>query len=310
MREVNVHDFSNTVTSTFQRYLFTRNLISDNEPDLRQAFWNQLQLRECFARPPLLSTIPSYRTSLSIEELIARQGPPHLHDGLRKLDTTELDTRRPLYEHQVKSIELAQRLRSFVVATGTGSGKTECFLLPILDDALRNPGPGVRAILIYPMNALANDQLDRLRNLLRVIPHVTFGRYTGDTPWDLSEVSEEERSEIRKPNERFTREEIRNSPPHILLTNFAMMEYLLLRPGDNPIFQQRALRFIVLDEAHTYTGAQGIEVSLLMRRIRECYPKSPLQFILTSATLSDADQESRAKVADFGRRLTDAEVFS
>jgi superfamily II DNA/RNA helicase len=307
MREVNVHDFSNTVTSTFQRYLFTRNLVADNEPELRQAFWNQLQALECFSRPPLLSTIPSYATSLSIDNLIGNVSPPQLHQALRKVDNAELDTRRPLYEHQVKSIELAQGHRNFVVATGTGSGKTECFLLPILDDALRNPGPGVRAILIYPMNALANDQLDRLRNLLQQIPEVTFGRYTGDTPWDLSGVSEEERSEIRRPNERYTREEIRSSPPNILLTNFAMMEYLLLRPGDNPIFQRRGLRFIVLDEAHTYSGAQGIEVSLLMRRITECYRKSSLQFILTSATLSDADEESRAKVAVFGNRLTGGE---
>jgi len=215
MREVNVHDFSNTITSTFQRYLFTRNLVADNEPELRQAFWNQLQALECFSRPPLLSTIPSYSTSLSIDNLIGNINPPQLHQALRKVDNAELDTRRPLYEHQIKSIELAQGHRNFVVATGTGSGKTECFLLPILDDTLRNPGPGVRAILIYPMNALANDQLDRLRNLLQQIPEVTFGRYTGDTPWDLSGVSEEERSEIRRPNERYTREEIRSSPPNI-----------------------------------------------------------------------------------------------
>jgi ATP-dependent helicase YprA (DUF1998 family) len=304
VREVNVHHFENGLTSTFRRYLFTKNLIADNEPDLRKAFWAQLQQKDCFTREPMLSAIPAYETSICIEDLVSNTSVPQLHPRLLDVDAGEIDVTRKLYTHQVMSLTRAQQGRNVIVATGTGSGKTECFLLPILDDILRNPGLGVRAIIVYPLNALANDQLDRLRALLRPLPEVTFGRYTGDTPWDWSNVSDEDRGDVLVPNERFTRQEIRDSPPHILLTNFAMLEYLLLRPGDNPIFKRRPLRYIVLDEAHTYSGAQGIEVSLLMRRLRECYRGSPLQFVLTSATLSDTRAGSRDEIAGFGAKLT------
>jgi len=305
MREVNVYEFGETLTATFQRYLFTRNFIADSEPELRQAFWEALQARNCFARPPLLSAIPAYQAGATMEEMIARSAPPRLRAGLARVAAGELDLRRPLYQHQVESIELIQNGRNLVVASGTGSGKTECFLLPILDDVLRRPGKGVRAIIIYPLNALANDQLGRLRSLLRDMPEITFGRYTGETPETMEKVTDRERTQI-SANERFTREQIRSDPPDILLTNFAMLEYLLLRPGDNPVFHPPRLRFVVLDEAHTYSGAQGIEVSLLMRRLRECYSQTALQFILTSATLARQDEEAGRQVADFAGKLTGA----
>lgn len=305
MPEVNVLEFSTSLAATFQRYLFTTNAISDDEAELRKAFWEGLQVREAFSRPPLLSTIPTYSTAESVDDLASRTSAPMLHPGLRSLAGEELDTRRGLYVHQVESIKRVQNNENLVVATGTGSGKTECFLLPILDDVLRRPRSGVRAILIYPMNALANDQLDRLRRLLRQVPQVTFGRYTGDTPEDLVEVDQKDASEILRPNERYTRKEIRSEPPHILLTNFAMLEYLLLRPRDFDIFAQQTLQYVVLDEAHTYNGAQGIEVGLLMRRLQQVYPKNDFRFILTSATLADPDA-SRAKtmIAAFAGNLT------
>jgi ATP-dependent helicase YprA (DUF1998 family) len=192
MREINVHKFAETLRTTFQRYLFTTNLVADSEPELRQAVWGALQQPEIFTRDPLVTCIPAYRLARSGEELLRRQDAPKLHPLLAQLNRREFDLARRLYEHQVEALERAQRGRSLIVATGTGSGKTECFLLPVLDDAARNPGDGVRAIIVYPMNALANDQLDRLRNLLEQIPDITFGRYTGDTPWERTDLSEEE----------------------------------------------------------------------------------------------------------------------
>jgi hypothetical protein len=159
------------------------------------------------------------------------------------------------------------------------------------------------------MNALANDQLERLSKMLRHFSgdEVTFGRYTGETPWHQEEASKKYPDHEAIPCERFTREEIRENPPHILLTNFAMLEYLLIRPRDSSIFAQNRLKYIVLDEAHTYRGAQGIEVALLMRRIKEAFRGNKLQFFLTSATfVSDKSGGVKDELAQFASHLTGA----
>lgn len=306
MSEINVHELSERLTSTFRSYLYTTNLVSDSEPELRRAVFDALGQRDVFARGPLVSAIPAYAPAESGADLMQRTEAPMLHLGLERCDPSQFDLSRPLYRHQVESIEKIQQGRNIVVATGTGSGKTECFLLPILNDALRNPGKGVRAIVVYPMNALANDQLDRLRKMLGEIPEVSFGRYTGDTPKDRRGLDPAVVRAIG-PNERFTREEIQSDPPDILLTNFAMLEYLLIRPADSPIFGQNRLQYIVLDEAHTYNGAQGIDVGLLMRRLRERFAGNRVQFILTSATIAEGKSEqAREDVAKFGSALTGA----
>ncbi len=299
MPEINVREFRRALDDTFRKYLFTLNFLPDSERELRETFGRLLLGREVFSRDPLLNVRPSYRADKRPSDLMLRESAPCLHPKIRRLAQSELDADRPLYEHQVQSIEKAQIGRNLIVASGTGSGKTECFLLPLLDDAIRNPGPGVRAIIVYPLNALANDQLDRLRRLLRPVPEITFGRYTGDTPWNADDVSEQQRA-AAPPNERFSRADMRRNPPQVLLTNFAMLEYLQLRPKDSDLFAQQRLRFIVLDEAHTYSGAQGIDVSLLMRRMREAFPARELQFILTSATMG----RDKNAIAKFGSTLT------
>ena len=299
MPEILLKEFRSAVEDTFRRYLFTLNFLSDGEPQLREAFRNALRGRDVFSRDPLVSVIPAYKPGESVEHLISRSDAPLLHPKLSRLAAGGFDPQRPLYEHQVTSIKKACANKNIVVATGTGSGKTECFLLPLLDDALRNPGPGLRAIIVYPLNALANDQLDRLRRLLSGLPEITFGRYTGDTKWQRSDFTEEQQR-MSPSNERLSRTEIREKPPHILLTNFAMLEYLLLRPKDNDIFREQRLRYVVLDEAHTYSGAQGIDVSLLMRRLQQAFPACRLQFILTSATMGS----DTAGIANFAQTLT------
>ena len=153
---------------------------------------------------------------------------------------------RPLYLHQEQAIRKVTAGRNVVVASGTGSGKTESFLLPILnalsaEHARGALGPGVRALLLYPMNALANDQIKRLRQILAHVPHITFGRYVGDTSWTAPEAAEKfavlNPGEPRLPNELLSRAEMRERPPHLLLTNYAMLEYLLLRPADIDLFE-------------------------------------------------------------------------
>jgi hypothetical protein len=170
MPEIHPQEFLNQVSSTFRRYLFTQNFVADSDSDLRGAFWEALQEPGLFYGLPLVSALPAYETAGSSRSLIGSADPPRLHPSLGKLPPSRFDLDRPLYSHQIASLRLIQAEENVVVASGTGSGKTECFLLPILDDAARNPGPGVRAILVYPMNALANDQLSRLRELLAGLP--------------------------------------------------------------------------------------------------------------------------------------------
>ena len=223
---------------------------------------------------------------------------------------------RPLHAHQEQAIRKVAAGRNVIVATGTGSGKTESFLYPILN-ALSDEyeqdgqlGPGVRAMLLYPMNALANDQMKRLRQILRTAPLITFGRYVGDTKQtDRDAVESFARlnpGEPMLPNELLSRRAMQATPPHILLTNYAMLEYLLLRPADMDLFEgEHAGRwqFLVLDEAHEYDGARAAEVAMLLRRLRDRVARDrALCYIATSATVGDKAED----VTEFARRLFDA----
>lgn len=300
--EIDILKFEKDLKETYERYVYTANLLSDQEPELQEAMATALQMDFSIFNGPYVHCTPNYRTLVSLRELVEGYDGLKLAPGMAKLPPKQFDATRPLYDHQVEALKILDRGENLVVATGTGSGKTECFLLPILDHVLKNPGPGLRAIMIYPMNALADDQLGRLRLLLAGTPEVTFGRYTGDT---LEDINEEKRPKDTIHNERYTRREIRTNPPHILLTNFAMLEYLLLRPRDSEIFTDNTLKFVVLDEAHSYSGAQGIEIALLMRRLQQYLLTEGqlLQFILTSATLGD-EPDAVAKVLKFSEDIS------
>lgn len=285
--------------------------------------------RALFAGPYLELTVP-YQTAVSLQQL-ADTGviTPQLLEMPCFQEGRPLPVNAPLYSHQAKAMQkLCAEQRNIVVSSGTGSGKTECFLIPILNDLLMDPSPGVRAILIYPLNALVNDQLDRLRVLLRDTP-ITFGRYTSE----LEDKAERARAQMHKewremdparqklfsqyplPNEIIGRDQIQNEEmlPQILITNYAMLEYLLLRPQDSPLFRQGQWRFIVLDEAHTYAGAQGIEVGLLMRRLKHRLGKKPgeVRCIATSATLTDDDAADAGQFAEalFGEKFEPDDII-
>jgi hypothetical protein len=239
----------------------------------------------------------------------------------------------PLYYHQQKAFETVTNSRAnLIVATGTGSGKTECFLLPLLHELLSEADEvrvraGVRAILLYPMNALVEDQMTRLRRLLfwinlrafdapsretKLVRPITFGRYTGETRIDEHDrgpdrsVSEEEVHEI---GELRYRKEMQQTPPDILVTNFTMLEYMLLRNDDRRMFREPSLfKFLILDEVHSYRGTTGMEVSTLLCRFRNYLARlstgsSPAYFCIgTSATLG-SEPNSPEKLAQFAKRL-------
>ena len=236
--------------------------------------------------------------------------------------------------HQEQALRhIITKQRNMVVSTGTGSGKTECYLYPIFNALMREKeegtlDPGVRALLIFPMNALANDQQKKLRKLLKNYPDITFGRYTGETAHKRSKETSEQ-AELRMheeydiahmsdtdeayknsiPNEMMCREMMAEKPPHILLTNYAMLEYMLLRPDTAPFFDNSSAknwRFIVIDEAHTYKGANGTEIAYLLRRVKERIRHNmhgSFRCIATSATLGSED--GKAGLAQFAQNLFD-----
>jgi len=302
------------IRDAYLRYLRTIYPFQDN--DLREQFWQALEEPDCLVKGPLLEASPPFQTGRSIKELVRDE---LLHADFRVLCSPALPWDRPLYVHQEQAIEKAIRGgRNVVIATGTGSGKTEAFLIPIFDHLLRErelgtlAQAGVRALLLYPMNALANDQLKRLRRVLGAFPDITFGRYTGET--EETEGRAETRfrdqfpGEPRLSNELISRERMREAPPHILLTNYAMLEYLLLRPQDCEFFDGETgahWRFIIMDEAHVYDGASGIEIAMLLRRLKDRVVRSEsgrLRCLATSATLGHGRDDFGA-VAAFANEL-------
>lgn len=211
-----------------------------------------------------------------------------------------------LYDHQEQAIRRLTGGQQTIVASSTGSGKTEAFLIPIIDYCLRHKQtPGVKAVLLYPMNALANDQLKRLRRLLKGTG-ITFARYTGDTQRSDGTIREE--TDEIPDEECISRESIQANPPDILLTNYVMLELLLVRREDQRIFRHGQMRYLVLDEVHTYGGARGIEVACLIRRFKEHVGCSDggLVCVGTSATVKGDDT---GEVAGFASKLF-AEAFA
>lgn len=253
-----------------------------------------------------LTAVPGQEGSLLAEPLIEaarswethegtmadlRDGPlsPDLVDALDQAGDARIPADRHPYTHQVAAWdESLSENRSVLVTAGTGAGKTECFLIPILQDLLANPraGHGVRAILLYPLNALIESQRERLRAWAEQLGcRVRFALYNGDTKHTEAQLPDGVRSDF----ELLSRELIRNTPPEILVTNTTMLEYMMLRHADMPILQQSqgALRWIVLDEAHSYVGSQAAEMALLLRRVRSAFGVTPdeVRLMATSATI-------------------------
>ena len=289
---------SERIETSYRRYLATT--FSPSEPWLREAYQQALAREFQLTRGPYLQAAAPYARGRTVRQLVEAGvlNPAFLR--FEGSDALPLD--RPLHPHQETAIlKAVSGGRNLIVATGTGSGKTECFLIPVLDGLFREIDAGtvgqagVRALLLYPMNALANDQLRRLRRLLAPFPEVTFGRYVGDTKADPKEALDAFRQRFpREPklrNELLSRQEMQDQPPSILLTNFAMLEYLLLRPRDSALFDGetgRHWRAVALDEAHVYDGAAGAEIAMLLRRVRDrvvASERGRLQCFATSATL-------------------------
>lgn len=248
---------------------------------------------------PLVQLNPAYESGGLVDELIERgllhQGSSAIFRRNKEDGAGGIGLR--LHRHQVEAIEAAHRGENYVLTTGTGSGKSLAYMIPIVDSVLREPSEGIKAIVVYPMNALANSQENELGKFLKLgFPNqkgqVTFARYTGQ---ELEE----------------RREEIMSDPPDILLTNYVMLELLLTRPRERRLIHAAAdLRFLVLDELHTYRGRQGADVAMLVRRLRETTGSKRIQFVGTSATLAGSGtfDDQRGQVAAVATTLFGAPV--
>ncbi|MDI6711112.1 MAG: DEAD/DEAH box helicase [Bacillota bacterium] len=304
------------VAERYRRYLYTTFYFRD--PVLRASFRQALESTN-LVQGPYLEVARPFPLGVGAEQLLEDllEEPPD--DGFLEA----IHGTRPLYRHQEEAIRRVFRQRNVVVATGTGSGKTEAFLLPILFHLYQEfrkgkLGPGIRAMILYPMNALAYDQRDRLGEIARRLQEAgspfrfTFGQYIGDTPEDERDTRREAQAHLgehRLPGELVLRSEMRETPPHILLTNYSMLEYLLIRPKDSFLFTDTGARhwtYLVLDEAHQYRGARGMEMAMLIRRLkerlREGGKKGPFCCLATSATLLEGEQDREA-TAQFATTL-------
>lgn len=315
---LNPVQFGKDVIDQFGRYLMTTFPVADE----RLAAQVRARLRHTVGSDSLLYKGPYVYLNQPFEP-----GPPltdltragTLHRALEGIFPYD-----SLHKHQSDALQAVQAGQHIILSTGTGSGKTESFMLPIVDYCLHlrdsNTAEGVVAILVYPMNALVNDQLERLR-LLLAGTRITFGRYTGETPDARDENLHHQPAPVNYTNQQrllykegkaafgslelpFPWEEahdkasIRARRPRILLTNYAQLEYMLLRDKDLQLLRGAPLQFMVLDEVHTYTGALGSEVACLIRRIRDVVGKSPEEVIMigTSATVSDKPKKDEPQI--------------
>lgn len=238
---------------------------------------------------PLVQLNPSYRQGANIPALV-NEGI--LHPSCDRY-FPDYVSKYSFRLHQEQAFRVAQRQEPYVLTTGTGSGKSMTYVVPIFDDLLRNPGlKGVRAILVYPMNALINSQKEEFDKFLSQVPgsHIRVEQYTG------------QESLAKKT-------EIQNNPPQIILTNYMMLELMLSRNQEEKLVASPDLKFLVLDELHTYRGRQGADVAILIRKLRQrCGQK--LLCIGTSATMSTEGTRSNRNqtVAAVASKLFGIEV--
>jgi hypothetical protein len=266
-----------------------------------------------FVNGPYVESLPDFEKGESISELVASGILCDAWSSMKSSAAPIYD--RKLHLHQRAAIG---RDENYLVATGTGSGKTEAFLFPMIDALLRaGPGTsGVKAILVYPLNALATDQMHRIAKLLFKElddPGLTLGRFTGQTS-PRAGRAEIEREIIEAPsyqsafgydakvpkNWLLSRKEMLEDPPDILITNYAMLEHILLLPKNRALLKNSALQWIVLDELHTYTGAQAIEVAFLLRKLKATLDIGPgsLHCVGTSASLDPSRKDELARFAE------------
>ena len=337
---------SEEIESVLQDYVRRALPVERADPSMTPLI-DELFREHRFLLPHYLELLPCYKRGPTLQDLVEeqtiRQATANTFAAALVGDASAASKFR-VYEHQAEAIRaVATNDRNLIVCSGTGSGKTECFLIPLIEHLVRMneegtlKGAGVQAMILYPMNALVNDQIRRLRKILQHCPAITFGKFTGE----LDPLGDEETvcvpdddvlgalasqptvnwtgagfdDEAALPNEVTSRREWFKDPAHILVTNYSMLERLLLKPQSTTLFESQ-WKFIVLDEAHCYDGGLGTEIAWLLRRLKKRLgnPKR-LRFMATSATLIDdpalSEEQKRNQIqTEFASQLFPAPANS
>lgn len=285
---MNIFEFRDQLISSYAE--FSQSFTKIAAKDIQNGVTLECKNQKRYWPEPLLQINPCYETRNTVQE--------YVDAGVLDRDCAQIfrfgDQSLTLFRHQEQAIQMAAARKSYVVTTGTGSGKSLSFFIPIIDRILKekrkDSTPRVRAIIMYPMNALANSQKEEIEKFLKnggfTVP-LSVGRYTGQ------ENAEE-------------REHLQNNPPDILLTNYMMLELVLMRYNDRAIVDNcQDLQFLVLDELHTYRGRQGSDVAMLVRRLRSQLNANHLVCIGTSATMSSIGSryDQNAVVAQFASKI-------
>jgi len=284
---MNVFELRDRLVTDYASY--TRSFIKIADPLISARVDSELNAG-AFWPEPMLQLNPNYLPGGTIDELIADDTLHPECGKIFRIDKSDADytgKQLLLHMHQREAILKAKKdRRSYVLTSGTGSGKSLTYIVPIVDHILRNgSGRGVQAIVVYPMNALANSQDEELGKFLKKgypegQPPIRFALFTGQE---------------KDPQKR---EAIRSNPPDILLTNYMMLELLLTRTEDRELVRAaQGLHFLVFDELHTYRGRQGADVALLIRRCRLAFGGHDMICIGTSATMASGGSTEAQKIA-------------
>ena len=293
-KALDIFKLRDEVIGDYRNYI--ESFLEIKDPKIQQFIKQELDNGHLW-RDPLIQINPAYKKSADIDTLVkedildsqCKQYFPGFH----------------FYYHQEQAFRCAIENESYVVTTGTGSGKSLSYVVPIINDLLQNRQlKGIRAILVYPMNALINSQEEEINKFLAKYKeksgkdsHIRIARYTGQ----------------ESLSQKF---DIQNNPPQILLTNYVMLELMLSRVHEEKFIKSPILKYLVLDELHTYRGRQGADVAMVIRKLRQISNNAkkgnnlPLLCIGTSATMStQGDRTSRkTTVAQVGSKLFGVEV--
>jgi len=290
---MDVFQLRNNVINDYQNYVESFLHIQDDR--IRDFVHDEFE-KGVLWPDPLIQLSPSYEMGKTVSEMV---DAGDLHPLCKEIFRSEKGESFHLYHHQEQAIRTAIRNEHYILTTGTGSGKSLTYLIPIINHILsHDPDPHqVRALIVYPMNALINSQEKAIHELLNNLVDdrgiIRCARYTGQ-------------------EDRDTRQSLQKKPPHILLTNYVMLELMMSRPEERVFVDQTLtnLEYFVLDELHTYTGRRGADIAMLIRRIRQRCGNKDLLCIGTSATMVAGGSlgEERKAVAEVATKIFGVQV--